>query len=124
MSAEIKPEIDRVYSTTEAKNQFSAMLNFVAGEGEAVIIESHGRPRAALISHDDLPAFKKLKEKQRLERAWEELEALRMEVSSGNADLAHLSDDELMEFTDQAVHEAFQDLHDSGRLYRKSPVAQ
>lgn len=120
MGAEKKPEVERVYSTTEAKNQLSSLMSFVEGLGEAAIIESHGRPRAALISYEEFEAFKKLKAKERRRQAWKRLEALRKEVSSQNQDLWHLTDDELLEFTDQAIHEAFQELYDAGRLYPKS----
>lgn len=121
MCAEKKPEVERVYSTTEAKNQFSAMVSFVQGPGEAAIIESYGRPKAALISYEEFEAFKKLKEKERRRRVWKELEALRAEVSSRNADL---SENEAMELATETVREAFQELHDSGRLYPASHVAR
>ncbi len=122
MGAETKPEVERVYSTTEAKNQFSSILNFVAGSGGAAVIESHGRPRAAVISYEEFEAFKKLKDKERRRQTWKRLEALRKEVSSQNPDLWHLSDDELMEFVNQAMREGFQELSDTGRLDPKSPV--
>lgn len=124
MSAEKKPEIERVYSTTEAKNQLSAILNFVEGPGEAAIIESHGRPRAAVISIEDLVALRKFKDKQRREDAWRRLEALRKEVSARNADLAELSDEELDAFVSESVREAFRDLAESGRIKTLAAIAK
>lgn len=117
MSAEKKPEFERVYSTTEAKNQLSAILNFVEGPGEAAIIESHGRPRAAIISIEDLAALRKFKEKHRRELAWKELETIRERVSARNADL---SEDQAMELADRFVHEVFEEMQDSGKLYRSA----
>ena len=124
MCAEKKLELERVYSTTEAKNQLSAMISFVQEPDAAAIIESHGKPRAVLVSFDDFEAIRKLKDKERRRLAWKQLEALRKEVSSRNQDLWHLSDEELLEYVDGPVREAFQELHDSGRLYRKSNAPQ
>lgn len=41
-------------STAQAKAQFSALVAEVAYQGTRVIIEWRGRPRAALVSLDDL----------------------------------------------------------------------
>jgi prevent-host-death family protein len=122
MGAEKKPEVERVYSTTEAKNQFSSIMNFVAGSGGAAVIESHGRSRAAVISYEEFEAFKRLKVKERRQQSWKRLEALRKEVSSQNQDLWHLSDDELMEFVVDALRDESQEPYETGRLDPKSTV--
>jgi PHD/YefM family antitoxin component YafN of YafNO toxin-antitoxin module len=122
MGAEKKPDVERVYSTTEAKNQLSSIMHFIEGPGEAAIIESHGRPRAAVISYEEFEAFKKLKVKERRQQSLKRLEALRKEVSSRNQDLWHLSDDELMDFVVDALRDESQELHDIGRLDPKSTV--
>jgi prevent-host-death family protein len=118
MSAEKKRETERVYSTTEAKNQFNALLNFVQAPDAVAVIESHGRAKGALISAAELETLRRLKEQERRRQAWKKLEALRKEVSARNTDL---SEDDAMELATQAVREAFQELHDSGRLYNLPP---
>ena len=118
MCAEKKREVERVYSVTEAKNQFSAMLEFVQEPDAVAVIESHGRTKGALISASELETLRKLKEKERRRQAVKELDALRREVSSQFADL---SEDEAMEIATEAVREAFQELHGSGRLYNLPP---
>lgn len=118
MSAQKKPEVERVYSVTEAKNQFSAMLEFVQEPDAVAVIESHGRPKGALISAADLDAFRRFKERERRREAFRQLEELRKEIS---VHFAHMSEDEVMELATEAVREAFQELHDSGRLYNLPP---
>jgi len=60
MSAQKKPEIERVCSVTEAKNQFNALLNFVQTPDAVAVIESHGRPKGAIISFEELETLRKL----------------------------------------------------------------
>ncbi len=114
MSAEKKPELERVYSTTEAKNQLSAMISFVQGPGEVAIIESHGRPRAALISLEDLEAFRRLKDRARREQSLKRLRKLRDEVRLRNQDL---SDEAAEELASRFVRDVVDDLHSVGRLH-------
>lgn len=118
MSAHKKPEIERVYSVTEAKNQFSAMLEFVQEPDAIAVIESHGRTKGILISAAQLETYRNYKERERRRRAFQQLEELRKEVSSRNTDL---SEEEAMELATEAVREAFRELHESGRLYNLPP---
>lgn len=48
---------ERRVSITEAKTRLSALVNRVAYSHERVILESHGRPKAALVSLEDLHAL-------------------------------------------------------------------
>ncbi len=45
---------DRRIPISEAKGRLSALVNRVAYGGERVILVSHGKPKAALVSLDDL----------------------------------------------------------------------
>lgn len=44
-------------SITEAKASLSSLVNRVAYRGERIVLESHGRPKAALVSLEDLEAI-------------------------------------------------------------------
>jgi len=44
----------KAVSTGEAKARLSSLMNAVAFGGERIIIQSRGRPKAALVSLDDL----------------------------------------------------------------------
>ena len=49
---------ERAVSITEAKTRLSALVNRVAYSHERVVLQSHGRPKAALIGLDDLTALR------------------------------------------------------------------
>lgn len=49
-------------SVTDAKISFSKFLNRVAYGGERLVITSHGQPKAALISLDDLHRLEEMED--------------------------------------------------------------
>lgn len=51
-------------SISDAKVSFSKFVNRVAYGKERIVITSHGQPKAALISIDDLHQFEKLEEER------------------------------------------------------------
>jgi len=51
-------------SVSDAKVSFSKFVNRVAYGKERIVITSHGQPKAALISIDDLHQFEELEEEQ------------------------------------------------------------
>ena len=93
----------RTVSATEAKNRLGAYLREVQrGEGD-VIIESHGRPTAVLISYDAYRELRAVQEKQRRQEAMEALWRLRDEVRARNQDL---SEEEADAIADEVGREA------------------
>lgn len=93
----------RTVSATEAKNRLGAYLGEVQrGEGE-VVIESHGRPTAVLISYDAYREFRAVQDKQRRREAMEALWRLRDEVRARNEDL---SEEEADAIADEIGREA------------------
>jgi prevent-host-death family protein len=115
MSAQKKPEIERVCSMTEAKNQFNALVNFVQAPGAAAIVEAHGKPKGAIISFEEFETLKRLKEQERRRQAAERIRKLRARIGQRNADLTEEEADEL---ANRFVREVVQEMHDSGRLYQ------
>ena len=88
----------------EAKTRLSSLINAVAYGGERVVIESRGRPKAALVSVDDLERLERFKAgrpskaQRRLAlsqaaRVRKALEGLRLTASLG--DLRRLRDERL-----------------------------
>ena len=51
-------------SVSDAKVSFSKFVNRVAYGKERIVITSHGQPKAALISIDDLHQFEELEEER------------------------------------------------------------
>ena len=49
-------------SIAEAKNRFSEIINQVVFAKKRIIINSHGRPKAAMISLDELQRFEEMED--------------------------------------------------------------
>ena len=60
----------RTVSSNEAKQHWGAMLK-AASSGEAVIVESHGKPKAVVISPEAFEEYQQAREQQRREEALE-----------------------------------------------------
>lgn len=103
----------RTLSTTEAKNQFSAVVNAVADNDETVVVQHHGRPKVAIISMDEFDGLQQWKEEQRREEALRQLRELRREVRAKNEDL---TDDQAMELATRFVREVVEEMYDEGKL--------
>lgn len=58
----------RTVSSNEAKQHWGAMLK-AASEGEDVIVESHGKPKAVVISPEAFEELREARERQRREEA-------------------------------------------------------
>jgi prevent-host-death family protein len=87
----------KTVSATEAKNRLGAFLGEVSrGEGD-VVIESHGKPTAVLVSYDDYRALREAQDEQRRREAMEGLRRLRDEVRARNQDLSEEEADAIAE---------------------------
>jgi len=62
-------------SVTEAKRSFSELLNRAAYAGERIVVTSHGNPKAAVISIEDLRRLEWLEDVAASIQANEEFEA-------------------------------------------------
>ena len=90
-------------STTEAKSRFGSLLAEVNDGADAILIESHGRPRAVLVSAQQWITLNNARERVRRWEAWESLRQLAAEVSARNADLTQEEADSL---ADEIANEA------------------
>ncbi len=103
----------RTLSTTEAKNQFSAVINAVADDDETVVVQQHGRPKAAIISTEKLDQYENALRLQRRREALDQLRALQKEVSAQNRDL---TEEQAMELATRFVREVVEEMYDEGKL--------
>jgi prevent-host-death family protein len=78
----------RTVSSSEAQNNFGAMVQWAKDNVEGVIVERRGKPEAALISYEEYQAMLQLKEDERKRKAFEALEKLRQEVQRLNPDIS------------------------------------
>lgn len=83
-------------SAREAKNRLGAFVGAVARDEDAIVIESHSRPTAVLLSNEVYRELRELQQHQRRE-AMETLWRLRDEVRARNQDLAEEGADAIAE---------------------------
>ena len=103
----------RAVSTSEAKNQLSAMIGWAESNNDEVIVEHHGQPRAVIMSIAEYQRVQTLRDRQRREQALAEVRALRARVRALNEDL---SDEEAWELANRFVHEVVDDMVREGKL--------
>lgn len=77
----------KTVSANEAKNRLGSLFGYVANEGDEVVVESHGKPKAVIMSIAAYQEVQTLREQKRRSAALEQLRALRTEVRGRNQDL-------------------------------------
>lgn len=97
-------------SSNDAKQHWGSVMNGINDLDDAVIVESHGRPKVAVISFDRFERMRELEEKARRARALEQLRQLEERIGDRNRDLTAEQIDELAnrfsrEFVDDLVAE-------------------
>ena len=78
----------RTVSSSEAQNNFGAMIQWANEHVEGIIVERRGKPTAAVISYEEYEAMMQLKEEERKRQAFAALEKLRREVQRANPDIS------------------------------------
>ena len=77
----------KTVTASEAKNRFGAMVSWAVESQDDVIVESHGEPKAVIISYDAYREVERLREVARRHAALTRLRRLRDEVRARNRDL-------------------------------------
>jgi prevent-host-death family protein len=102
----------RAVSSNEAKQWWGSILRQV-DEGAEVVVESHGRAQAVVVSIAAYEELKALREQKRRADVLERFRALREQQAGLNADL---TEDQAMELADRFAHEMIDDLAAEGKL--------
>ncbi|MGH2560237.1 MAG: type II toxin-antitoxin system prevent-host-death family antitoxin [Thermomicrobiales bacterium] len=103
----------KTVSTVVAKNQFSAMIGWAEENRDEVIVESHGRPRAAIVSFSEYEEMRLAREQTRRQDALRRLRELRARVRARNQDL---TDEEADALAARFVREVIDDMAAEGIL--------
>lgn len=103
----------RAVSATEAKNRFGAVLDWVANDGEDVVVERQGRPLAVIVSIVEYEELQDLRERRRRQEALETLRRLRDQVVERNRDL---TPEQVEEIADQFSRDVIQGLVEKGKV--------
>lgn len=101
--------MSKAVSANEAKNRLGSLLRYVSTEDDEVIVESHGKPKAVLMSFAAYQEVKELREQKRRADALNELRALRDEVRARNQ---ALSEQDAQKLADRVAREIVDDLVD------------
>jgi prevent-host-death family protein len=87
--------MSKAVSANEAKNRLGSLLRYVNTEDGEVIVESHGKPKAVIMSFAAFQEVQELREEKRRADALIELRALREEVQARSRTLSDQDADEL-----------------------------
>ncbi len=103
----------KTVSVSEAKNQLSAVLDWVVENGNEVVIESRGEPKVAILSYAEYQEFLAFREQARRREALRQLEELARRMQARNADL---SAEEVEQLADELTRETLQRMEAEGKI--------
>ena len=95
----------RVVSSSEAQNNFGAMMQWVKENNEEVVVERRGKPTAVLISYEEYKTLSQLKEQERKRQAFERMEMIRRQIAQRNQDLSEEEAYRLAGFSEEVIQE-------------------
>lgn len=101
-------------STTEAKNKLTALIAWVRDNQDEVIVESHGEPRAVIMSFDTYEKLQVLREQQRRREALATLRQLKAEVRARNQDIE--TEEQALAIADRLVRKVVDDMVMEGKI--------
>ncbi len=103
----------KTVSVSEAKNQLSAVMDWVVENGNEVVIESRGEPKVAILSYAEYQEFLAFREQARRREALRQLEELARRMQARNADL---SAEEVEQLADELTRETLQRMEAEGKI--------
>lgn len=103
----------KTMSSNDVKQRWGSVMSTVGEPDDAVIVESHGKPRAAVISFERFQKLRELEEKERREGLLRRLDDLESKYDGRNDDL---TDEEIQALADRFSHEFIDDLAAEGKL--------
>ncbi len=103
----------RIISANDAKQRWGFLMGAVEQDGDRVVVESHGKPKVAVVSVKDLERLEALDEKERREEAIRRLRALEDRIGSRNKDL---TEEAIKNLAQRSSREAIDDLAAEGIL--------
>lgn len=92
----------KTMSSNEVKQRWGSVMSTVDVPDDAVIVESHGKPKAAVISFERFEKLRELEKKEQRERALRTLREIEARYDGRNDDL---SDEEIEELAVRAGRE-------------------
>lgn len=87
----------KTMSSNDTKQRWGSVLSYVTDEGGEVIVESHGKPKAVVLSVAAYEEFQTLRAQQRRADALERLRRLNERIAASNAGSTE-TEEEAIEF--------------------------
>ncbi len=103
----------KTMSSNEVKQRWGSVMSTVNVPDDAVIVESHGRPRAAVISFQRFEKLRELEKKEQRESALRTLREIEARYDGRNDDL---DQEEIDALADRFSHEFVEDLVAEGKV--------
>lgn len=100
----------RTVSSNDAKQHWGAMIK-AANSGEAVIVESHGKPKAVVISPEAFEEYQTALENQRRAELVKQLEELQLRQAERNKDLTDEQVEEIAVRVGREINRAVAERH-------------
>lgn len=104
----------KTVTASEAKNKLGSIVGWVVDNQDEVIVESHGQPKAVIMSFDTYEELRVLKEAQRRRVALDQLRQLKNEVRIRNADIE--TEEHAVALADRFVREVVDGMAADGKI--------
>jgi prevent-host-death family protein len=111
----------KTLSSNEAKQRWGAVMDTVSRGENEIIVESHGKPKVAVISYEEFETFQELRKKQRREEALRELQSIGKLIGDRNKDL---TEEQVAELADRFSHEFILDLAREGKIHFEQDLSE
>jgi prevent-host-death family protein len=98
----------KTVSSTEAQNNFGAVLQWAEKENDEVIIQRRGKPSAVVMPYTEYEKVVELRQQEKKRQAIEALRAIRERVQSKNKDLTAEEAYQLAGFGLNVINETLQ----------------
>lgn len=96
----------KTMSSNDAKQHWGSVMNAASSPDDAVIVESHGKPKVAVISYDRFEKLQELEEQARRAWALEQLRQLEEQFRDRNNDLTDEQIEELAVKVGREINQA------------------
>lgn len=100
--------MSKVVSSTELQKKTREVIDWARIKGEAVVVETYGKPMAAILSYDEYQAY--LQYKQARAQRFARLR----QAAAENAGLDRLTEEEALALVDQARQELYEQQSEAG----------
>jgi prevent-host-death family protein len=95
----------KVVSSSEAQNNFGAMLQWTKEHGEEIVVERRGKPAAVIISYEEYVEIVRLRQEERKRQALAAVRQTREQVRAANQDLSAQEAYRLAGFSEEVIRE-------------------